>query len=408
MTLSDGTAFVDITDPINPVFVGRLDSQSGESNIWRDVKVYQNHAFIVADFVSNHGMQVFDLTRLRNATPGTTFTRDALYSDVTSCHNIAINESKGIAYLTDCKNVGRGVHFVDISDPLNPTTIGNYNADGTTHDANVVTYAGPDTDHTGKEILIGSNETKVVILDVSNPSSVIKIAELSYPQLGYTHQGWFTEDQRYFILGDETDEQDFGFITRTLVFDFSDLDNPSLSSTYTGPTPATDHNGYVKGDLFYMASYQAGLRIMDITNISASSNSMTEVGYFDTHPEGNSVGTGSGAWGVYPFFPSGNIVISDIEKGLFVVRKSGTLSTISSTFDSQFSVSPNPADESPKVIARQNETINSVVVFNVLGKKVYSKENINETEFVLPLSNQSKGMYFVRINNSISKKLILR
>ena len=100
--------------------------------------------------------------------------------------------------------------------------------------------------------------------------------KIDYSQLGYTHQGWFTEDHRYFIVGDELDERNIGVNTRTLVFDFSDLDNPVLSSTYFGPSSAIDHNGYVKGNRYFMANYRAGIRVLDITNISDSTNSMTE------------------------------------------------------------------------------------------------------------------------------------
>ena len=406
--MTNSTAFVDITDPINPVFLGRIDTANGNTSFWRDVKVYQNHAFIVADNVNAHGMQVFDLTRLRGVTSAQTFTADATYNAVSSCHNIVINETNGVAYLVDCKNDGRGIHFVDISDPKNPFNIGNYNIEGITHDAQVVTYTGPDSDYTNREILIGSNETKVVILDVTDKSNVIKISDLVYPQLGYTHQGWFTEDQRYFILGDETDEQDFGFNTRTLIFDFADLDNPTLFSTYSGPSQAIDHNGYVKGNLFFMANYRAGLRVLDITNISLAINPMTEVGFFDTFPSDNGTGF-NGAWSVYPYFASENIVINDIERGLFIIRKSGSpLSVSSETFNDRFSVFPNPANTNPVIRAKESELIQSVVVYNVLGREIFSQQNINRSEFVLPIENQSKGIYIVKINQSISKKLILR
>ena len=244
--MTNSTAFVDITDPINPVFLGRLDSNAG-NNYWRDVKIYDNHAFIVADNVGNHGMQVFDLTKLRDITTPVTLSSDVIYDNVTSCHNIVINEASAVAYLVGCNNFNGGPHFVDISDPLNPKSLGGYSLDGYTHDAQVITYNGPDIDYTGREILVGSNANKVVILDVTNKSTIIKIAEFYYPQIGYTHQGWFTDDQRYFLLGDEEDELDFGINTRTLVFDFLDLDNPTQIDNYYGISNAIDHNGYIKG-----------------------------------------------------------------------------------------------------------------------------------------------------------------
>lgn len=318
---TNSTAFVDITDPVNPVFLGRVETSAG-TNFWRDIKVYNNYAFIVADNVGPHGMQVFDLTRLRNVTnPPETFAPDTVYTGVGSCHNIVINESEAVAYLVACDIASGGPVFVDISNPLNPVSLGDYAAGGQTHDAQVVTYNGPDSDYTGKEIFIGSNENKVVILDVTDKANVIEISDFVYPQLGYAHQGWFTDDQRYFILGDELDEQNNGFNTKTLIFDFNDLDNPVLSSTYTGPTPAIDHNGYIKDGNYYLSNYTAGLRILDIANIGASSNSMSETGFFDTHPESDNASF-NGVWSVYPYFDSGNIVISDINRGLFIVRRS--------------------------------------------------------------------------------------
>lgn len=403
---TNSTAFVDISDPVNPIFLGRINTETSTS-YWRDVKVYNNHAFIVADAVGAHGMQVFDLTRLRlGVDADLTYTPDTVYTGVNSCHNIVINESEGYAYLVGCNTYSGGVTFIDISNPTNPVDVGGHSADGYTHDAQVVTYNGPDTDYTGQEILIASNANKVVILDVTNKSSVVKISEISYSQIGYTHQGWFTDDQRYFILGDETDEQNYGINTRTLVFDFLDLDNPTLSSTYSGPTTAIDHNGYVLGDKFYLANYRAGLRVLDITNISAASNSMTEIGYFDTYPTSNGTAF-NGAWSVYPYFASGNIIISDIERGLFVVRQSNTLSIEDTQLKDSFSITPNPTVNNPIIKSKQSQSINTIEVYNVLGKRVFSKDNINLQEFVLPIQNYSAGIYLIRINNTITKKLVL-
>lgn len=324
--LSNSTAFIDVSIPTSPVFLGRINSAT-TANVWRDVKVFNNYAFIVADNVGPHGMQVFDLTRLRNvANAPETFTVDALYTGVGSCHNIVINESEAIAYLVGCSSTnGGGPIFVDISNPLNPTFIADYTAGGYSHDAQVVTYNGPDTEHIGKEIFVGSNgnSDKVVILDVSDKNNVIPISEFTYPQTAYAHQGWFTENQAYFILGDEVDETSFGFNSKTLVFNFTDLDNPTLSSTYFGPTAAIDHNGYVKGNEYYLANYRAGLRVLDITNIASTTNPMTETGYFDTFPTSDSANF-NGVWSIYPYFASENIIIGDIDGGLFIVRKSGS------------------------------------------------------------------------------------
>ncbi|MCB0375559.1 MAG: choice-of-anchor B family protein, partial [Sinomicrobium sp.] len=209
-----------------------------------------------------------------------------------------------------------GAHFINISDPLNPVPAGGYGDDGYTHDAQVVTYHGPDTEHEGKEIFIGSNVSEVVIVDVTDKNNPVKLSSVSYPNFQYAHQGWLTEDHRYFILGDELDEKNIGFNTRTLVFDFSDLDNPVYHQAYLGPTPAIDHNGYVKGSLFYLANYSAGVRIIDISDM----DNFKEVGYFDTYPQDDTPAF-KGVWNVYPFFESGNIVVSDLNGGFFIIRK---------------------------------------------------------------------------------------
>ena len=325
MGLDNGAAFVDISIAHEPVYLGKLPTETSSST-WRDIKVYNNYAFIVADAVGNHGMQVFDLARLRNvANPPVDFSADQVYNGIGSCHNVVINENEEIAYLVGCDQFFGGPVFVDISNPLDPTDLGGYSARGYTHDAQVVTYNGPDADHLGKDIFIGSNgnfggSNTVVILDVSDKSNPQFISEIIYPDSRYAHQGWFTEDMHYFIFGDEIDEPSIGFNTRTLIFDFSDLDNPTLSSEYFGPTAATDHNGYVVGSKYYLANYRAGMRVLDITNISSPTNAMMEIGYFDTYPDSDSNNSG-GVWNVYPYFNSGNIIISDMNRGFFVVKK---------------------------------------------------------------------------------------
>ena len=318
--LNNGTAFIDVTDPVSPVYLGKLPTATSNSS-WRDVKVYSDHAFIVSE-ASGHGMQVFDLTKLRNvASPPQTFSADANYTGFGNAHNIVINEDTGFAYAVGTSTFNGGPHFVNIQNPTSPTAAGGYSMDGYSHDAQVITYNGPDATYTGSEILIGSNENEVVIVDITNKAAPVQLSTINYSNVGYTHQGWFTEDQRYFLLGDELDEQQVGFDTRTIVFDFQDLNNPTQHMIYTGPHPAIDHNGYVKGNDFYLANYRAGIRVIDVGSIG--SQTMTEIGFFDTYPSSDSASF-NGVWNVYPYFESGNIVISDIEGGFFLVRKSGT------------------------------------------------------------------------------------
>jgi len=316
--LENGTAFIDISDPINPIYLGKLPTHTSSST-WRDIKVYNNYAFIVSE-ASGHGIQIFDLTHLRNVTsPPITFAEDAHYNGFGNAHNIVINEDTGYAYGVGTNTYSGGPHFVNIQDPLNPVAAGGYSNDGYTHDAQVIIYNGPDTDYTGREILISSsgNEQAVSIVDVTNKSNPIGIATIGYTNVGYTHQGWFTENQRYFLLGDEFDESNVGFNTRTIIFDLTDLDNPQQFFEFFGTTTAIDHNGYVKGNEYYLANYSAGMRVIDISDI-ANSN-MSEKAFFDTYPSNNNANY-NGVWNVYPYFGSGNILITDRSGGFFLVK----------------------------------------------------------------------------------------
>ena len=318
ISLTTGSAFIDISSPTDPIIIGFLPTATSNS-VWRDIKVYNNHAFVVSE-APGHGMQVFDLTRLRTViNPPETFNADALYTEFGNAHNIVINEDSGYAYAVGTNTFNGGPHFINIQNPTSPIAAGGYSNDAYSHDAQVITYSGPDTDYAGKEILIGSNENEVVIVDVTDKNNPTNISTIAYSNIGYTHQGWFTEDLKYFILGDELDEINFGGNTRSVVFNFQDLDNPSFHLDYYGSTPAIDHNGYVNGHTYYMANYTAGLRAINVSGLG--NNVMNESAYFDTYPDNNNTSF-NGAWNVYPYFSSGNIVVSDIQGGLYIIKHS--------------------------------------------------------------------------------------
>ena len=160
---------------------------------------------------------------------------------------------------------------------------------------------------------------QIIIIDVTEKSKPVKISNLSYSFDGYTHQGILTEDQKYFFLGDELDELQYGSPTHTRVFDLSSLSNPKSHLSYFGGVNAIDHNGYVVGNKFYLASYTAGLRVLDISQVE--NKNLKEIGFFDTYPPNNNPKF-NGVWNVYPFFKSGIIAINDIDSGLFLVKAS--------------------------------------------------------------------------------------
>lgn len=318
--LNNGTAFVDISDPDHLVRLGNLPTHSGNST-WRDLKTFGYYAFIVSE-AENHGMQVFDLRRLRTvATPPVQFTEDAWYGNFGRAHNIVINEESGFAYAVGSRQgvqqCNAGLHMINIQDPLAPGFAGCFSTDGYTHDAQCITYDGPDTDFSGREICFAANEDTVTIVDVENKASPVMLSRTGYAGSSYTHQGWLTEDRRYLLVDDELDEQDFGHNTRTYVWDVQDLTAPVLAFAYTGPVAAIDHNVYVHQGYAYESNYRSGLRILDLSDID--NDELTEAAFFDTYPASNDANFG-GTWSNYPYFASGLVGISDLNRGLFIVE----------------------------------------------------------------------------------------
>ncbi len=322
--LEHGTSFVDVSDPTNPLFLGFLPTQTGTAT-WRDMKVFQDHAFIVSDNNGSHGMQVFDLTQLPNADPDnpSTFSNTAWYDGVGSSHNIAINEDSGFAYVVGSDQANGGLHAVDINQPTNPVFAGNFGGAGYCHDCQVVNYTGPDPDYAGREIAfccngrVQSDNDTFVIVDVTNKSNMVQISRTNYPEPGYAHQGWLTEDQRYFYLGDELDENAFGGRTRILVWDCLDLDNPQYLGFVQGPTNAVDHNLYIRDDKLFLANYAAGLRVFQLD--ASNPLNLTEIAFVDTFVTDNDTDF-DGAWSNYPYFESGTIIVNDRQNGMFAVR----------------------------------------------------------------------------------------
>lgn len=364
--LTNGVSFVDISDPEHPVVVGRLPEASIQVNsklipgdktgcdlgigstsyakniqqgsAWRDLKVYDNHLFIVKDYTSNrpepHGMQVFDLTKLRNfESEPFTFTHDALYERLYSAHNIVINEETGYAYSTGSidaevcgSSSGSGLHIIDISNPKSPEFAGCYIDDspghyriapGYIHDAQCVNYNGPDNEHQGKEVCFNSAEGNIVITDVTDKDNPVTIGFNRQADMWYSHQGWLTEDHSYFLMNDELDEPNLGRDTKTYIWDVRDLENPEFLGFYEHSTSSIDHNLYIKGNYSFQSNYNAGLQILDLSGISSAS--LERVGYFDTQPNSDAANF-EGTWSNYPYFESGLVILSDIESGLFIVK----------------------------------------------------------------------------------------
>jgi choice-of-anchor B domain-containing protein len=329
----DGTAFVDISDPSHPVYLGDLPKTAGSpGTFWREIKTYKHYAFIVSDGARNHGMQVFDLDRLRGVRTPQTFTEDAHYGIAHSVHDIVADTASGFVYLTGSnaggEMCGGGLHMVDVHDPLHPKFAGCFSdpatgrqGTGYTHDAQCVVYHGPTVKYQGRQICFGWNETHLSIADVTDKSHPVAISRATYPNVGYAHQGWLTDDQRYAYEDDELDEIS-GLVdgTRTLIWDVSDLENPVLAGQYISKNKATDHNLWLVGNTMYQSNYVSGLRVLDITDRLHPK----EIGFFDTHPVGPDEPGFEGTWGNYPFFKSGVVAVSSMTEGLFILKKHPT------------------------------------------------------------------------------------
>ena len=327
---SSGTSFVDLSNPEQPIYLGNLPTHSVDS-VWRGIKVYANHAFIVSE-ADNHGMQVFDLTRLRNVgSPPVTFTEDAHYNGFRRAHTLAINEATGFAYAAGSRDTCQGgLHMMDIRNPRQPVFAGCVNQDGYTHETQCVAYHGPDTAYQGHEICFSANEDTLTIVDVSSKSGPVQLSRTTYTGVGYTHQGWLTEDHKHFLLDDELDEQRSGVNSTTYIWNVADLDAPSVTGVYRGQSTAIDHNLYIRGNRAYQSNYRSGLRVLDISNIGAAS--LNELAFFDVYPVDDAP-LFNGAWSNYPFFASGIIIVGGIEQGLFVLSPIQTPSPLQLILD---------------------------------------------------------------------------
>lgn len=306
--LRNGTSFVSLADPSAPQVVGFVDGNDG---IWRDVKTFGEYAYIVSE--SSGGIQVVDLQQIDAGV--VTLVNTVTDGGPLDSHNVAIDEVSGFLYR--CGGTGRGLRFYDLNaDPVDPPYVGSWNS-RYVHDAQVVTYTtGP---YAGRQIAFccgglnnGSSATGLYVVDVTNKGWPYTVDYASYSNSAYSHQGWLTADRQYFLLDDELDEGG-SLKTRTIVMDVSDLSNVFEATTFKSKARSIGHNLYVRGDQAFEANYRAGLRVFDV----ADPLDAKETAWFDTWP-GDDQARFNSLWSNYPFFPSGIVIGSDIEKGLFV------------------------------------------------------------------------------------------
>jgi choice-of-anchor B domain-containing protein len=329
--LDNGTGFVDVTRPRNPVYLGTLPTHTVTST-WRDIKVVKNHAFVVSE-AAGHGMQVFDLKRLRGVTEPQRFTEDAWLGGFGQAHNIAANEATNFVYVvgstqsvTACGadgNGGGGPIMVKVKRPKNPRVVGCVPEDGYTHDTQCVVYAGPDTEHVGREICMSANEDTITVVDVTDKANPVQLDRVPYSTSAYSHQAWLTPNQKFLLANDELDEVN-GEVpsTTTYIWDVQDLDDIALTGDFQHGTESIDHNLYIKKKFAFESNYMSGVRILGTRKVGEGI--LTARGFFDLYPSEDAVNF-AGTWSNYPYFESGIVIATGMEEGLFVLRPTGKI-----------------------------------------------------------------------------------
>ncbi|WNC73103.1 choice-of-anchor B family protein [Thalassotalea psychrophila] len=333
--LSNGIGIVDVTAPSAPVVITTIAS---EQTIWRDIKVYQyfditinkwqSYAYVTADN-ADVGLLILDLSQLPNtvtikASDKTDLSAHNVYlSNVDYSTGVTITGMKPYLHIAGSNQNGGGFNTYSLEDPTSLVSVYKpaNNRSQYSHDASsmVINDERKDsqcvngTEHC--EIMFDFNENDFQLWDKTLNSAPTKLSTTSYSNASYVHSGWYTEDKLLMLVHDELDEQDFNLNTTLRLFDITDLTAPSLLSTWTGDTQAIDHNGYVRGNRYYMSNYERGITVIDITDPTQP----VEAGFFDTYPISNNPSF-HGAWGVYPFLPSGNILASDINSGLYILK----------------------------------------------------------------------------------------
>ncbi|MCE9594195.1 MAG: choice-of-anchor B family protein [Planctomycetes bacterium] len=313
IALSNGTGVVEVTDPTNAKLISVVFAKG---SFWGDVRAYSHYAYAVKE--TPVGLQVIDLD---NVDAGQVTLVDTITSPgPDSTHTLAIDQTSGFLYRAG--GGGNGLRIYDLVDPKKPTFVAEWQT-RYVHEVTPVTYtSGP---YAGRQIAFACSgfnngwvSTGIDILDVTDKAHITSLSQAFWPNAGYSHQAWPSADMKYLFVDDEYDELHFQMPTSTIVFDIQDLSNPVYLGRFSNGNQAISHNVYVKGNLLFEANYTSGLRVFDVTQPLTP----TEIAWFDTEPA-NDQPTFNSLWNIYPYFKSGTIIGSDIEKGLFVWRFAG-------------------------------------------------------------------------------------
>ncbi len=337
MSNSNGTHFVEITDPVNPVLVGFVD---GPNSLWRDVEVKAGYCYAVSE--AGDGVQVIDIRNIDAATNRIRFVGNRMPNGYTTTHTIITTPDTPYLYICGSNiNSPRSVAVLSVeADPENPVFVGQWQEPSAryAHECQVIKYtSGP---FAGREIIYSYyiyGTGAIDVLDATDKNNIFRISEGFYPQQRGTHQGWMTPDNRYMYIDDELDEDAGVTPSLTRIMDMSNPLAPVFAGSFSTGSTSKDHNQYVRGNLLFQSNYEGGVYVFDITVPTAP----VRVAFFDSYPDGESAAY-NGSWGNFPFYPSGRFIVSDMQRGLFVL----SLDTNRLTFSFP---SPLPTEVIPSV-----------------------------------------------------------
>lgn len=298
--LFNGVSILSLADPANPVEVASIP---GEGSVWRDIKTFGTYAYVVTDQGgTTEGLTVIDLSDLPNSVDYFHWTPDIPgLGPLRTCHNLYIDEA-GVCYLAGCNINSGGMLFIDVfSDPGNPSFIAAGD-NRYSHDVYVRDNLMYSSD-------IG--EGFFSITDVTDKENVVLLGTQTTGAFT-THNAWLSDDGNVLFTTDETGSGPVGSYDVSDPGDIIELDQfRPLETLGTGVVP---HNVHVLNDYLIISYYTDGCIIVDASN----PDNLIEVGNFDTYIPAS---TGfQGAWGAYPYLPSGLILVSDIADGIYVLE----------------------------------------------------------------------------------------
>ncbi|MFN8143128.1 MAG: choice-of-anchor B family protein [Bacteroidia bacterium] len=296
-----GLSIVDVTIPSAPVIKFTVNDAASE---WREVKTYRKYAYVTTE--GGGGLTIIDMSLLPANINTKHYTGDGIIAgQLNSIHALHCDTTKGFLYLYG-SNIGDGNSlFLDLSDPWNPVYAGQYSFPGGGQTAYV--HDGFVDNDTLYESHIYAGFFAVV--DVTNKSNPVLLATQSTPT-SFTHNTWLSADHKRVFT---TDENSNSYLTEYDISDLSNITELSRFQTAAG-TGVIVHNTHILNNFAITSWYKEGVVI---TDVSRPGNPI-EVGHYDTYPQGSGNGF-NGCWGVYPFLPSGTIVASDIDNGLYVL-----------------------------------------------------------------------------------------